>query len=158
VDTLGDLFASFRSCLAGVAGPAGSQLTMRFSLRNNGALVAEPHITYSVAPPGTASARPFENLVLSAFARCAPFDLDPRLGAAIAGRPMTIRVVESGPGRKPSADVLALMPAQSYPPEAYWFPPLQIRSAEPRPRARHGRLFRRRPPKSLRRGVRRLHR
>ncbi|MBK9082744.1 MAG: hypothetical protein IPL88_12030 [Rhizobiales bacterium] len=75
---------------ADAAADAGSEATLRFALRRDGSLIAPPRVIRAVGPTPAArdtAAREAERAV----ARCAPLPLDPALGAAIAGRPLTVR-------------------------------------------------------------------
>lgn len=99
--SLNELFAQFRGCLAPPAGalpemaPVGAQtgeVTLRFSLRRDGALVGRPHITFARLPAGEAQKRVLLEAFAAALDRCLPVQITDALGGAIAGRPLTLRV------------------------------------------------------------------
>jgi hypothetical protein len=89
-DALRDLFAALRRCLVIPAAPVGSELTIRFSLRRDGALLGKPQITFAKLSGGAAEQRRFAEAVGAAFDRCLPAAITAALGGAIAGRPLFI--------------------------------------------------------------------
>ncbi|MCW2285076.1 hypothetical protein M2323_003004 [Rhodoblastus acidophilus] len=95
--TLRALGEQLRACLAQpAAAGAGTaltgEITLRFSLRRDGAPIGRPHITFSRLPAGEAD----KQMALDAFAaqlnRCLPLRITESLGGAIAGRPLTLRL------------------------------------------------------------------
>ena len=90
-NTLRDLSAALHQCLVLPPGPVGSQLTIRFSLRRDGAVLGKPQITFAKLNGGAAEQRGFADAVAAAFNRCLPAAITDALGGAIAGRPILIR-------------------------------------------------------------------
>ena len=90
-NTLRDLSAALHQCLVLPPGPVGSQLTIRFSLRRDGAVLGKPQITFARLNGGAAEQRGFVDAVAAAFDRCLPAAITDALGGAIAGRPILIR-------------------------------------------------------------------
>jgi len=92
-NTLRDLSAALHRCLVIPPGPAGSTLTIRFSLRRDGAVLGKPQITFAKLTGDAAEQRRFADAVAAAFDRCLPVAITDGLGGAIAGRPLSIRFV-----------------------------------------------------------------
>jgi len=93
-ESLNDVFAQFRACLVLPAGSPPGEVTLRFSLRRDGALVGRPHVAFARLPADDKAAA--LEAVAAALDRCLPAKLTDALGAAIAGRPLTLRLI-SGP-------------------------------------------------------------
>jgi hypothetical protein len=92
-NTLRALFAELQQCLAAPGGPPGSELTIVFSLRRDGALLGKPRISFARLPGDAADERRFAAGVAAAFDRCLPVAITDALGGAIAGRPLSLRFV-----------------------------------------------------------------
>jgi hypothetical protein len=90
-NTLHELFENLGHCLALAAGAPGSELTLQFSLRRDGALLGKPKITHAKLPRDAESQRRFVENVAAAFDRCVPAQITDSLGGAIAGRPLSMR-------------------------------------------------------------------
>jgi hypothetical protein len=71
--------------------------TIRFSLRHDGALIGEPRVTYVNQKATPAQRDAIVASIRAALARCAPMPLADSLGAAIAGRPISIRFIFNAP-------------------------------------------------------------
>jgi hypothetical protein len=92
-NTLRELSAALHQCLVLPPGPAGSALTIRFSLRRDGAVLGKPQITFAKLNGDAPEQRRFVDAVAAAFDRCLPAAITDALGGAIAGRPLSIRFV-----------------------------------------------------------------
>ena len=94
-NTLHELFAQLDGCLTsrGVGGAEGSELTVVFSLRRDGALLGKPKITFAHLSGDPGAQRDFARGIASAFDRCLPARITDSLGGAIAGRPLSMRFV-----------------------------------------------------------------
>ncbi|MGL4729679.1 MAG: hypothetical protein ACRCWO_13095 [Bosea sp. (in: a-proteobacteria)] len=68
-----------------------SGFTLRFSLRRNGTVIAAPRVTWRSGKPDAVSEQQLVETGLAALRQCAPLPLSPGLGAAIAGRPISLR-------------------------------------------------------------------
>lgn len=67
------------------------EVTFRFSLDQRGGLIGAPRITY--LKTGGADPRGFLTDLQSALKACLPIRLSPSLGAAVAGRPLSMRLI-----------------------------------------------------------------
>jgi len=99
-DNLHDLFAQLDACMTMPAGTPASEITLVFSLRRNGSLIAKPHISFSRLPASAEQKSAALEAVAQAFDRCLPAQITDGLGGAIAGRPIAYRwVINGGPER-----------------------------------------------------------
>ena len=92
-NTLRDLFGQLNHCLVTLKGNVGSELTIVFSLRRDGALLGKPKITFAKLPGDVSDQRKFAEGVEDAFNKCLPVAITEGLGGAIAGRPLSMRFV-----------------------------------------------------------------
>ncbi len=98
LDTIGDLFAALRACWQPPtpnSAYSGMQLSIRFSFKRDGALIAPPRSTYVTRDASQDARDTYRSSIAAAFARCLPLHFTPGLGGAIAGRPIAIRYVET---------------------------------------------------------------
>lgn len=101
LDRLTDIAPALRRCWAAPAmggAASGAMATVRFSLRRDGSLFGEPRVTWQTQQTEPDLRRRFTDSVIAAVRSCTPMRLSPQLGAAIAGRPLSIRFH----GRAPS--------------------------------------------------------
>jgi len=70
-----------------------AEITLRFSLRRDGALVGRPHVSFARLPAQADGKRAVLEAVAAAFDRCFPAPITDSLGAAVAGRPLTLRLI-----------------------------------------------------------------
>jgi hypothetical protein len=98
LDNIGDLFAALRSCWtppeAGAA-KEGMQMTVRFSFKRSGDLIAPPRITYATAGVPADLRDSYFKAINASIEACAPFKFTGGLGGAVAGRPIAIRYVDN---------------------------------------------------------------
>lgn len=92
-NTLRELFTELSRCLVTPKGHVGSELTILFSLRRDGALLGRPKITFAKLPGDISDQRKFAEGVEVAFNRCLPVAITDGLGGAIAGRPLSMHFV-----------------------------------------------------------------
>jgi hypothetical protein len=100
LDTIRDMFAALRACWVPPAADAarpGTQLSVRLSFKRNGEPVGAPRVTF--VSPGTPAdvKQTYLDAVTAALKRCTPLPLSPRLGGALAGRPIAIRFIDDRP-------------------------------------------------------------
>jgi hypothetical protein len=97
IDSIHDLFAVLRACWEPPAreqAQEGVQMSVRFSFKRTGEIVAPPFVTY--ATPGTQpdTKQVYRRAIDAAFERCAPLPFSKTFGAAIAGQPISVRYVD----------------------------------------------------------------
>ncbi len=84
------MFAALNACWRPPSGADNLEATVRFSLNASGALIGKPMITHSKLGSDDDLNRQFMAAVLKSLASCTPVAVTPALGAAIAGRVLTI--------------------------------------------------------------------
>lgn len=94
-DTLTQLYPALAACWTPLPGLGRAQITLRLSLTRDGRLQGPPHVTYSSLP--LERRRPLASATLDALHACTPVQVTAGLGGAIAGRPIALRFVYSGP-------------------------------------------------------------
>jgi hypothetical protein len=92
IERIREVFPAVRACWS-PAGQGDGELTVRLAFRRDGTVMGAPRITYSKAADTEAS-RAFADRVFSALERCAPLPFSPSFGAAVAGRPFTLRFID----------------------------------------------------------------
>lgn len=92
-NSLQELYAAFGECVKVPGGVTGSELTVIFSLRRDGSLLGKPRISHAHLLGSAAEQRDFVGRVLETFSRCLPIKLTEELGGAVAGRPMSFRII-----------------------------------------------------------------
>lgn len=98
LDTISDLFAMLRACWTppNVAeAHEGMQMSVAFSFKRDGGIIAPPRITYVAAGSPKETREIYRRAINDALERCSPFPLSRGLGGAIAGRPIMIRYVDN---------------------------------------------------------------
>ena len=103
INTLKELHQAFAGCFKlppQDQARTGMELTIRFSINTAGDVLGEPHFTFATPNvPGEIRAA-YQLAIVDAFARCTPFWLTASFGAAVAGRPQTIRFTDPRGQRK----------------------------------------------------------
>jgi hypothetical protein len=98
LDTIGDLFAALRSCWS--PPPAenareGMQMSVRFSFKRSGEIIASPRLTYATAGAPADIRDTYLKAINSSLGACMPLKFTGGLGGALAGRPIAIRYVDN---------------------------------------------------------------
>jgi hypothetical protein len=98
LDTIGDLFAALRSCWS--PPPAenareGMQMSVRFSFKRSGEIIASPRLTYATAGAPADIRDTYLKAINSSLDACMPLKFTGGLGGALAGRPIAIRYVDN---------------------------------------------------------------
>src|SRR4051794_38461720 len=98
LDTIGDLFAALRSCWS--PPPAdmareGMQMSVRFSFKRTGEIIATPRVTYATAGIPSDTRATYLNAINASLDGCTPLKFTGGLGGALAGRPIAIRYVDN---------------------------------------------------------------
>jgi hypothetical protein len=98
VNSLRELFAALRGCWEppplNEALP-GMQMSVRFSFKRTGELVAPPRVTYTSSGADPDTRRVYGRAIDAALERCTPMPFGKEMGAAIAGRPIAVRFIDS---------------------------------------------------------------
>ena len=98
LDTIGDLFAALRSCWT--PPPAdnareGMQMSVRFSFKRSGEIIATPQVTYATAGVTADTRAAYLKAINASLTACMPLKFTGGLGGALAGRPIAIRYVDN---------------------------------------------------------------
>ena len=98
LDNIGDLFAALRSCWspppADVA-REGMQMSVLFSFRRSGEIIAPPRVTFSTREAPQQTRDLYRDAITSSLNACAPLKFTGGLAGALAGRPIMIRYVDN---------------------------------------------------------------
>jgi hypothetical protein len=100
IDSIHGLFDALRSCWEPPApeqAKEGQQMSVRFSYRRTGELVAAPFVTYTTPNTKADTKRTYQSAIDTSLQRCAPMHFTKSFGAAIAGRPISVRYVDDRP-------------------------------------------------------------
>jgi hypothetical protein len=98
LDTIGDLFAALRSCWSPPPADSareGMQMSVRFSFRRSGEIIATPRLTYSTAGVSADTRAAYLKAINASLDACMPLKFTGGLGGALAGRPIAIRYVDN---------------------------------------------------------------
>jgi hypothetical protein len=98
LDTIGDLFAALRSCWAAPpaeAARAGMQMSVRFSFKRAGEMIAAPRMTFSTSGVPADTRATYLKAINASLDACLPLKFTGGLGGALAGRPIAIRYVDN---------------------------------------------------------------
>jgi hypothetical protein len=106
LDTIGDLFAALRSCWT--PPPAntareGMQMSVRFSFKRSGEIIASPRLTYATSGVTMDVRDTYLKAINASLDGCIPLKFTDGLGGSIAGRPIAIRYVDNRNLGKPPA-------------------------------------------------------
>jgi hypothetical protein len=98
LDTIGDLFATLRSCWSpppAESAREGMQMSVRFSFKRTGEIIAAPRVTYATAGIPSDTRDTYLKAINASLSACAPLKFTGGLGGALAGRPIAIRYVDN---------------------------------------------------------------
>jgi len=98
INSLRELFAALRACW--VPPPLneafrGMQISVRFSFKRTGEMVGAPRVTYTSKEVDAETRRIYGRAVDAAIERCTPMPFSKEMGAAVAGRPITVRFIDN---------------------------------------------------------------
>jgi hypothetical protein len=99
-NTLRELFAGLNRCMAIAGGPLGSEITIVFSVRRDGALLGRPRVTFAKLAGDIEAQRKLTTSIAAAFNRCLPLPISDALGGAVAGRPLSVRFLIRAPEKE----------------------------------------------------------
>ena len=98
LDTIGDLFAALRSCWTPPptdSSREGMQMSVRFSFKRTGEIIAAPRLTFATAGVPADTRATYLKAINASLDTCAPLKFTGGLGGALAGRPIAIRYVDN---------------------------------------------------------------
>lgn len=98
LDSIGDLFAALRSCWTpppAESAREGMQMSVRFSFKRSGEIIATPRLTYATAGVPAETRASYLRAINASLDGCVPLKFTGRLGGALAGRPIAIRYVDN---------------------------------------------------------------
>jgi hypothetical protein len=98
LDSIGDLFAALRSCWAPPPADVareGMQMSVRFSFKRSGKIIATPRVTYAAAGVPADTRDAYLKAINASLQACTPLKFTGGLGGALAGRPIAIRYVDN---------------------------------------------------------------
>jgi hypothetical protein len=98
LDTIGDLFAELRSCWSPPPADAaheGMQMSVRFSFKRTGEIIASPRVTFATAGVPADTRDTYIKAINASLDACMPLKFTGGLGGALAGRPIAIRYVDN---------------------------------------------------------------
>jgi hypothetical protein len=98
LNTIGDLFAALRSCWSpppAEAAREGMQMSVRFSFKRSGEIIAAPRMTYATAGVSSGVRETYLKAINASLDACVPLKFTDGLGGALAGRPIAIRYVDN---------------------------------------------------------------
>ena len=98
LDTIGDLFAELRSCWTpppAETARQGMQMSIRFSFKRSGEIIATPRLTFSTSGVPADTRATYLKAINASLDACVPLKFTGGLGGALAGRPIEIRYVDN---------------------------------------------------------------
>jgi hypothetical protein len=98
LDNIGDLFAALRSCWSpppASSAREGMQMSVRFSFKRSGEIIAAPRVTFATAGVSADTRATYLKAINASLAACAPLKFTAGLGGSLAGRPIAIRYVDN---------------------------------------------------------------
>jgi hypothetical protein len=104
LDTIGDLFAELRSCWSpppADSAAEGMQMTVRFSFKRDGGIIAAPRLTFATVGSSADTRTTYLKAINASLDACMPLKFTDGLGGALAGRPIAIRYVDNRDLEKP---------------------------------------------------------
>jgi hypothetical protein len=98
LNTLKDVIAALRACWEPPPidhSRPGMQITVQMSFRRNGELLGHPRITFESVGASDDERLAYRIAVAKMLKRCSPLPFTDALGNAIAGRPLTMRLIDN---------------------------------------------------------------
>jgi hypothetical protein len=98
LDTIGDLFAALRSCWSPPSADSareGMQMSVRFSFKRSGEIIAAPRMTFATSGVSADTRALYLKAINASLQACLPLKFTGGLGGALAGRPIAIRYVDN---------------------------------------------------------------
>jgi hypothetical protein len=98
LDSIADLFAALRACWSPPPADSareGMQMSVRFSFKRSGEIIASPRMTYATMGVSADVRATYLKAINASLEACAPMKFTDGLGGALAGRPIAIRYVDN---------------------------------------------------------------
>jgi len=98
LDSIGDLFAALRSCWSPPPSDTareGMQMSVRFSFKRTGEMIASPRLSFATAGISADTRATYLKAINASLDTCLPLKFTGALGGALAGRPIAIRYVDN---------------------------------------------------------------
>ena len=98
LDTISDLFAELRSCWSPPPADSareGMQMSVRFSFKRTGEIIAAPRMTFATVGVAADTRATYLKAINASLDACVPLKFTGGLGGALAGRPIAIRYVDN---------------------------------------------------------------
>ncbi|WP_291611123.1 hypothetical protein [Bradyrhizobium sp.] len=98
LNTISDLFAALRSCWSPPSADTareGMQMSVRFSFKRSGEMIAAPRVTFVTSGVSADTRATYLKAINASLDACLPLKLTDGLGGALAGRPIAIRYVDN---------------------------------------------------------------
>jgi hypothetical protein len=98
LDNIGDLFAALRACWSPPPADSareGMQMSVRFSFKRSGEIIAAPRLTFATAGAPAETRATYLKAINASLKACVPLKFTDGLGGALAGRPIAIRYVDN---------------------------------------------------------------
>jgi hypothetical protein len=98
LDNIGDLFAALRSCWSPPpqdVAREGMQMSVRFSFKRSGEMIAAPRVTFATSGVSADTRATYQKAINASLEACLPLKFTNGLGGALAGRPIAIRYVDN---------------------------------------------------------------
>jgi hypothetical protein len=103
INTVRDVFTVLKACWIPPpknAARVGMQITVRFSVTRTGRILGNPKITFETKLATDAERISYRIAVMSMLQRCTPIPITDALGDAIAGHPLSIRLIDERQQRR----------------------------------------------------------
>ena len=98
LDSIGDLFSALRACWSPPPADSareGMQMSVRFSFKRSGEIIATPRLTFATAGAPAETRATYLKAIDASLNACVPLKFTDGLGGARAGRPIAIRYVDN---------------------------------------------------------------
>jgi hypothetical protein len=98
LNTIRDLFTALRACWTPPAperAHPGMQMSLRFALNRSGGMIGEPRVTFATREVSQDTRDLYRDALTRSLQACMPLPITRSFGGAIAGRPISVRVIDN---------------------------------------------------------------
>ena len=92
-NSLRELYTAVGECVQMPTDAAGSEITIVFSIKRDGSLFGKPRISHAKLLGDTNAQKRFVGDIFLALEKCLPINITTGLGGAVAGRPLSFRII-----------------------------------------------------------------